>query len=63
MRDHFTIPNQHNVTVKITRGELCRLLVVCCELSRESESWKALHEKLAEQLDKHDKAYKESYDI
>lgn len=47
--------NDKTVTVKLTRGELCRLLVATASLSRESDSWKRLHDKLREQLDAFDK--------
>lgn len=46
--------NHKTVTVKLTRGELCRLLIATTSLSREGESWKQLHDKLRNQLDAFD---------
>lgn len=68
MRDYVITPNQRNVTIKITRGELCRLLTACSALIAAPElgncdTWKALHDKLAEQLNKHDQLYREEYKI
>ena len=61
MRDYNIIPNQRNVMIKITRGELCRLLIACTTIADSFEgddakqTWKNLHDKLAEQLLEHDK--------
>lgn len=69
MRNYNIIPNQRNMTVKITRGELCRLLIACATVANSFEgsdakqTWKDLHDKLAEQLKKHDEIYMEKYKI
>lgn len=73
MKNYILIPNQRNVTVKITRGELCRLMLACTTLAndsdmessgfRQGELWRDLHDKLEEQLNRHDKAYREEYKI
>ena len=56
-----TMPNQRTVNVKITRRELCDLIVAChmVEYDRQihggtGEKWKALRDKLAEQRDAFD---------
>lgn len=56
-----TMPNQRTVNVKITRRELCDLIVACDMIEGErqkhggtGEKWKALHDKLAEQRDAFD---------
>lgn len=69
MRDYIIIPNQRNVTIKITRGELCRLMLACTTLANDSdfqstgfrvgEHWRELHDKLEEQLKEHDKLHRE----
>ncbi len=69
MRDYILIPNQRNVTIKITRGELCRLLIACATIANSFEGadakeyWKNLHSKLEEQLKKNDNLYREEYKI
>lgn len=73
MRNYILIPNQRNVTVKITRGELCRLMLACTTLANDSDMdgsgfkpgdrWRDLHDKLEEQLNKHDELYREEYKI
>ena len=69
MRNYVIVPNQRNMTVKITRGELCRLLLACSTVANSfegadaKETWKNLHDKLAEQLAEHDKMYMEEYKI
>jgi len=60
--------NQRTVNVKITRGELCRLLVMCDVVkaneavagnAQNVSSWEELHDKLREQLNAFDETYKE----
>lgn len=67
MRNYILIPNQRNVTVKITRGELCKLIIACSMIGDDCpdtrSQWKNLHDKLKEQLDDHDKIYREEYKI
>lgn len=46
--------NDKTVTVKLTRGELCRLLILITGMGEE-ESWKRLHDKLRDQLEAFDK--------
>ena len=46
--------NDKTVTVKLTRGELCRLLILITGIG-EGESWKRLHDKLRDQLEAFDK--------
>lgn len=68
---NIKISNLRNVTVKITRGELCRLILACTSLAndsdmessgfRQGELWRDLHDKLEEQLNRHDQAYREEY--
>ena len=63
------ISNLRNVTVKINRGELCRLILACTLLANDSdfqskgfrvgELWRDLHDKLEEQLKEHDKLHRE----
>ena len=69
MRNYIIVPNQRNVNIKITRGELCRLLIACATIANSFEGadakeyWENLHYKLKEQLDEHDKIYREEYKI
>lgn len=49
-----TNPNDRTVNVKVTRGELCRLLIVLT-LAGEGDSWKKLHDKLKTQLEEFDR--------
>ena len=55
-----TNPNDRTVNVKVTRGELCRLLVLITAITedetwdRSRESWKKLHDKLKTQLAEND---------
>ena len=51
--------NDKTVTVKLTRGELCRLLILITGVG-EGESWKRLHDKLRDQLDAFDKKLEET---
>ena len=55
-----TMPNDRTVNVKITRGELCRLLIVlnCAG----GETWKLLHDKLKKQLVAFDQKQEEKDD-
>lgn len=53
-----TMPNQRTVNVKITRRELCDLILACNLIEQNSKmhggtgaKWKALHDKLAKQRD------------
>lgn len=46
--------NAKTVTVKLTRGELCRLLILITGIG-EGESWERLHDKLRDQLEAFDK--------
>lgn len=52
------MPNQRTVNVKITRRELCDLILACDMIERDrqkhggtGEKWKALRDKLAKQRD------------
>lgn len=67
-----TKPNQRTVTVKMTRKDLCDLLIACTssnfsarEMARErgeevtETHWKRLHDLLERQLADHDKKYEE----
>lgn len=48
-------PNEKTVTVKMTRHELCDIILACTMLDRNGDhKWSALHDKLREQLDAHD---------
>lgn len=48
--------NDKTVTVKITRGELCRLMLLCTTASLvDGKQWKELHDKLKDQLEAFDK--------
>lgn len=52
--------NDKTVTVKITRGELCRLMLLCTTASLvEGKQWKELHDKLQDQLIVNDRKIKE----
>ena len=46
--------NDKTVTLKVTRGEVCRLLVILTAAG-SGESWKLLHDKIKEQLREFDK--------
>lgn len=46
--------NQKTVTVKITRHELCDLLIATQALEDHAEKWAALHDKLLAQLEAFD---------
>lgn len=56
------IPNEKTVTVRMKRGELCRLLVLIDQFqmgSTSASSWKALHDKLKIQLENFDEKNRE----
>ncbi len=44
--------NSFETHIKVTRREICDLLIACNVMGREEEStkWKALHDKLLKQL-------------
>ena len=50
--------NDKTVTVKLTRGEVCRLLILITGIG-EGESWKRLHHKIRDQLEEFDQKQKE----
>ena len=58
------IPNQRTCTLKLTRGEVCKLLVsMAAQYWAEPENRKhiyAIHEKIARQLEAHDEKWKEA---
>ena len=45
-----TCYNAKTVTVKVTRSDLCDMLIACLALHDEGDKWGKLHEKLADQL-------------
>lgn len=49
--------NQKTMTVKLSRIEVCDLLLACaaCEAETEAKKWGELHEKILKQLDAFDK--------
>lgn len=49
-------PNQKSMTLKLTRIDVCDLLLACTTVADESgaEKWGKLHEKLLNQLDDFD---------
>lgn len=49
-----TMPNDRTVNVKVTRGDLCRLLIILTAAG-EGETWKKLHDKLKTQLEEFDR--------
>lgn len=56
-----TMPNQRSVNVKITRRELCDLILACDMIVHyrkmhggTGEKWKSIHDKLAKQRDAFD---------
>ena len=51
-------PNDKTVNVKMTRGDLCRLLILitCCG---NGETWRNLHDKLRTQLEEFDRKQEE----
>lgn len=59
----ITVPNQRTVTLKLTRGEVCKLLIsMTAQYEAEPESRQhlyALHKKIAEQLEVHDKKWED----
>lgn len=48
--------NNRTVTLKMTRGEVCDLLIACNTMPAvvESDKWKKIHDKMREQLDAFD---------
>ena len=48
--------NQRTMTVKLSRIEVCDLLLACtaCEAETEAKKWGDLHEKLLKQLEAFD---------
>ena len=50
--------NDKTVNVKLTRGEVCRLLILITGIC-EGESWKRLHNKIRNQLEEFDQKQKE----
>ena len=59
-----TMPNQRTCTLKLTRGEVCKILLsMTAQYEAEPESRQhlyVLHEKIAKQLAAHDKKWKEA---
>ena len=59
-----TTPNSRTVTLKLTRGEVCKLLIsMTAQYEAEPENRQhlyRLHEKIAEQLTAHDKKWEEA---
>ena len=50
-----TMPNEKTVTIKLTRGELCKLLIALLCFNGEDETHlRKIHDKLRQQLDAHD---------
>ena len=54
----ITMSNDKTINVKLTRGEVCRLLILITGIG-EGESWKRLHDKIRSQLDEFDQKQKE----
>ena len=54
-----TMPNDRTVNLKLTRGELCRILIILNKLIilnlTGGEAWPLLHDKLKKQLDEFDR--------
>lgn len=48
--------NQREMTLKLTRIEVCDLLLACTAVAQETEAkkWSELHDKLSQMLDKFD---------
>ena len=51
--------NEKTVNVKMTRGELCRLLIAltCIAQDTKQQTWNELHDKLISQLEAFDEAH------
>lgn len=48
--------NQKTITVKLSRGDVCELMIACAWAARDGdgEKWKKLHDILREQVDAFD---------
>ena len=59
-----TMPNQRTCTLKLTRGEVCKILIsMTAEYEADPEKRQhlyKLHEKIAEQLAAHDEKWKDA---
>ena len=59
-----TAPNQRTCTLKLTRGEVCKILIsMTAQYEAEPENRQhlyKLHEKIAEQLAAHDEKWKDA---
>jgi len=55
-----TIPNQRTCTLKLTRGEVCRLLVLLAAAPPDSKSYTEIRLKIRAQLNAHDEKWKEA---
>lgn len=57
------MPNQRTVTLKLTRGEVCKLLILLCGAVTDDPDrrmhCRAIHAKIRAQLDAHDEKRKE----
>lgn len=51
--------NDKTVTVKVTRGELIRLMIACTAFADENRIYKKIHDDLRGQLDSFDKKMEE----
>ena len=60
----ITMPNQRTCTLKLTRGEVCKILIsMTAQYEAEPENRQhlyRLHEKIAEQLAAHDEKWKDA---
>ena len=59
-----TMPNQRTCTLKLTRGEVCKILIsMTAQYEAEPENRQQLymlHDKIAEQLAAHDEKWKDA---
>lgn len=58
------VPNQRTVTLKLTRGEVCKLMIGLTAITQNNPAdrvarYQALHTKIKAQLEAHDKKWKE----
>lgn len=53
----MTNTNNRTVNVKITRHELIDLMLLCSVHHDDGKKWDKLHEKLFQELKKHDEKY------
>lgn len=58
------MPNQRTVTLKLTRGEVCKLLIGLTAITQNNPAdrvarYQALHTKIKAQLEAHDQKWKE----